>query len=112
MRLNDHLANIVNFFVGLAALILGLRVVFRLFNANPTADFVQWIYSTSDALMVPFRGIFPAAELERGVVLDVSAIFALIMYIAIGALLLALVGAFSSGGRDTVVVADKPARRR
>lgn len=109
MRTENFFASLVNFFTGLVALILGLRIVFRLFNANPDASFVEWIYRTSDSLLAPFRGIFPSAELERGIVLDTTAIFALIMYLAIGALLLALVNAFPA---TRTVADDRPAKRR
>ena len=84
------LSGIVNLFVGIATVILGLRVFFRLFSANGSNDFVSWIYNTSDTLMSPFRGIFPPATLENGTVLDVSAIFAIIMYLVFGAVLLGL----------------------
>lgn len=82
------ISSLVNFFVGLAAVILGLRIFFRLFNANSANDFVGWIYQTSDTLMAPFRGIFPPATLENGIVLDVSAIFAVIMYLVFGAVIM------------------------
>lgn len=85
------LSNIVNLFVGIATVILGLRVFFRLFGANASNDFVRWIYSTGDTLMAPFRGIFPPATLDNGIVLDVSALFAIIMYLVFGAVLLGLI---------------------
>jgi uncharacterized protein YggT (Ycf19 family) len=85
------LSSIVNLFVGIAAVILGLRVFFRLFGANSANDFVSWIYDTSSTLMAPFRGIFPPAELQGGIVLDVSALFAIIMYLVFGAVLLGLI---------------------
>ncbi len=34
---------LINFFIGLAEIILGLRVILRLFAANPDAGFVQWV---------------------------------------------------------------------
>lgn len=107
-----YLEKAVNFFVGLVVAILGLRILFRLFDANPNSGFVQWIYDTSDVLMAPFRGIFPPAPIERGVVLDVSAIFAAIMYAIIGFLLLALVAMIPGDDRtDDEVLEDRPARR-
>jgi hypothetical protein len=84
------LSSLVSFFIGIAELILGLRIFFRLVDANQTAAFVSWIYETSDSLMTPFRGIFPPATLEGGIVLDVSAIFTAIMYLVFGAVLMGL----------------------
>lgn len=92
MQPATFLARLVNLFVGLAEGILAIRILFRLFNANPTASFVEWIYNTSDTLMAPFRGIFPPQEIVNGHVLDVSALFAMLMYALLGFLLVALMG--------------------
>jgi uncharacterized protein YggT (Ycf19 family) len=87
------LVGIVNFFIGLAEAILGLRVIFRLFNANGTSSFVHWIYQTSGTLMDPFRNIFRAtATISPGYVLDINALFAMLMYAIIGYLIAALLG--------------------
>lgn len=90
------LSKLVNFFVGLALVFLALRIFFRLFSANPAVGFVDWIYDTSGVLMSPFRGIFPEVVIERGFVLDIPAIFALIMYMVFGLLLASLLN-FASG---------------
>ena len=110
MDLRYWLGKIVDFFVGVAVVILGLRVFFRLVDANPTTPFVEWIYRTSDSLMVPFRGIFPPAEIERGIVLDVSAIFAAIVYIIIGYILLSLIDLIPR--RDEGVVTRRAAAKK
>ena len=92
---------LIDFFVGLAVVLLGLRVIFRLFDANATAGFVEWIYDASGTLLAPFRGIFPSAELDPGNVLDVTALFAMLMYVIIGYALSWLVGGLTP--RETVV---------
>jgi YggT family protein len=108
-----YLDRAINFFVGLIVVILGLRILFRLFDANPSAGFVQWIYDTSEVLMAPFRGIFPPAAVERGVVLDVSAIFAAIMYVILGLLLLALIAMIPGDDHtEDEPVDERPSRRR
>lgn len=85
------LAAIINFFVGLAALFLALRIILRLFGANANVPFVQWIYSSSGVLLQPFRGIFPTTVIAPDHVLDFSALFALIVYGLLGMLVLWLV---------------------
>lgn len=85
------ISGLISFFVGLAEIILGIRVVLRLFSANPSVAFVGWIYETSSSLMAPFRGIFPQAVINRGYVLDFSAIFAMLVYGLVGYLVLSLV---------------------
>ncbi len=91
MYTGNLLTSLVSFFVGIAEAILGLRVLFRLFNANGANTFVHWIYQTSGVLMDPFRGIFRAqATLSPGYVLDITALFAMLMYAILGYLLIAL----------------------
>lgn len=85
------LAGFINFFTALVALFLGLRVILRLFGANPDVAFVQWVYDSSGTLLQPFRGIFPTAEIAPGSVIDFSALFALLVYGLLGMALLSLV---------------------
>jgi uncharacterized protein YggT (Ycf19 family) len=93
MFTGNILVSLVNFFVGIAEALLGLRVIFRLFNANGSNSFVHWVYQTSGTLMDPFRGIFQStATLSPGYVLDINALFSMLMYAIIGYLLAALLG--------------------
>lgn len=85
------LAGLINFFVAISELFLGLRVILRLFGANPDVAFVQWIYRSSDALLEPFRGIFPTQVIAPDHVIDFSALFAMVVYGLIGLAFLALV---------------------
>ncbi len=82
---------LVNLFVGLAEVILVLRVIFRLFDAHATVSFVNWIYNTSAVLLTPFRGIFTdPSVVEPRYVLDLNALFAMAVYAAAGYLLISL----------------------
>ncbi len=78
---------LINIVVGIAEVFLGLRVLLKLFGANASNGFVQWVYSSSDVLLDPFRGIFPAKELSGSSVVDFSALFAMLIYGIIGMLL-------------------------
>ncbi|GAA1061955.1 hypothetical protein GCM10009573_33830 [Agromyces bracchium] len=59
---------------------LSLRVFLLLFAANPDAGFAAFVYRVSDAYLHPFRDIFPTRDLSDGGYLDVSALFAIIIY--------------------------------
>ena len=61
-------------------IILTLAFVLLLFNANPDAEFVDWVYRSADRAMEPFRGIFPAETAGNGSVLDFSILFAILVY--------------------------------
>lgn len=64
--------------VGVAALLL--RVFLLLFSANRTADFAALVFRISDAYLQPFRDIFPPQPVGDTGYLNVSAIFAIIVY--------------------------------
>ena len=60
--------------------VIGLRILLKFFGANPAAPFVLWVYQTSKPLLAPFEGIFPSAVTQGGFVLEISALFALLVY--------------------------------
>ena len=68
-------------FVMASVTILTIAFFLRLFNANVSAPFVEWIYRSAARIMQPFRGIFPPIEGESGSVFDVSILFAMMMYL-------------------------------
>jgi len=88
MKPTLFLSKIVHLFIGLAETVLVLRIVLRLFAANPTASFVHWVYTTSNTLLEPFRGIFQSGVIDKSYVLDFTALFALVVYGLFGALLI------------------------
>lgn len=79
MKLREFLLGLVNVIQAIIGVILGLRIILRLFGANPANDFVNWVYETSGEILGPFRGIFPNPNLD-GFVIDFTAIFALLVY--------------------------------
>lgn len=87
MRRTFLLTGLISLVIGLTEAVLVLRIVLRLFAANPTASFVHWIFTTSDTLLAPFRGVFPNPVIGRSYVLDFTALFALIVYALFGSLL-------------------------
>jgi uncharacterized protein YggT (Ycf19 family) len=88
MRPTFYLSRLIHLIIGLAEIVLVLRIILRLFAANPTASFVHWIYTTSNTLLEPFRGIFQTGVIDKSYVLDFTALFALVIYGLIGALLI------------------------
>jgi uncharacterized protein YggT (Ycf19 family) len=88
MRPTLYLSRLIQFIIGLAEIVLVLRIVLRLFAANPNASFVHWIYTTSNTLLEPFRGIFQTGVIDKSYVLDFTALFALIIYGLLGSLLM------------------------
>lgn len=64
----------------LQALLLTVAFILRLFGANPTAGFAEWVYRSAETLMGPFRGLFPDRQLTDTSVLDLSLLTAAAVY--------------------------------
>ena len=79
--------------VGLAIIevLLGLNVVLKLLGALPTFFLFEWIYTFSEPFKSPFNGTFAPFALNERFVLDLSGIFAMIAFLIIGAILIAIV---------------------
>lgn len=84
------LIGLIDLFVGLAEIVLGLRVLFRLFAAIGNVQFVQWVYNASDTLLEPIRGVFPVGHIGNGHVLDFTALFGMLVYALLGVVLVAI----------------------
>lgn len=97
MRPTLYLSRLIHLVVGLAEIVLILRIVLRLFAANPSASFVHWTYSTSNTLLEPFRGIFPSTVIDKSYVLDFTALFAIVIYALVGSLLVYFVDMLEKG---------------
>lgn len=70
---------------------LTLRFILRLFDANTSAPFVNFIYNSTGPLLQPFRGIFPSPVLQQGFIVEFSTLFAIIIYSLISYLIIALI---------------------
>jgi uncharacterized protein YggT (Ycf19 family) len=93
LRVSRWLVLFLYGFVMLAVTILVIAFFLRLFNANVSAPFVEWIYRNTTIIMQPFRGIFPPVKGESGSVLDVSILFGILMYLLFGMAVHALIDA-------------------
>jgi hypothetical protein len=67
-------------FALVAIVIATLAFVLELFGANPSSDFAHWVYRSAGRVTAPFRGIFPSHQLNGNSVLDMSLLFAIVMY--------------------------------
>ncbi len=85
-RLSNILITLTNTILGIIGFFIVMRVILRLFSANPATPIVSWIYDVSAALIYPFIGIFP--DINAGIgILDIVALVALIGYLLLGTLL-------------------------
>lgn len=75
---------IINFYAGLASVLLALRVVFEVLSASPTATFVHWVYQSSATLLTPFREVYAVGPTTTGHTIDFGALFAILVYATAG----------------------------
>jgi uncharacterized protein YggT (Ycf19 family) len=68
-------------FIVIGIISLLLRVLLLLFSADQTAGFSELVATISNDFMQPFRGIFPPRQVGETGYLDVSALFAIIVYL-------------------------------
>ncbi len=80
MRIARWLVLFVYVIAMISVVVLLITFFLRLFGANPSTPFVEWMYRSADRFMKPFRGIFPPVETGGDSVLDVSVLFAMLMY--------------------------------
>jgi uncharacterized protein YggT (Ycf19 family) len=78
-------------FVLIDLVLLTLGFFLRLFGASTDAEFTRWVYRNVDRIMEPFRGMFPSHAVSDVSVVDVSLLFAMIVYAIAGIALHALV---------------------
>ena len=79
-RVARALTYLVYAFVLVALVMLLFGFFLLLFGANPDAAFAEWVYRSLTRAMAPFRGLFEAVPLDGRSVLDVSILFAMIVY--------------------------------
>lgn len=94
---------ILSLLFGILAVLIGLRIVLLLLVANETNSIVDFVYDVSEPFVAPFRGIFNFDTVSPGggSVLDIAAVVALIGWLLIYLLLIAVL---RLGDRDRATV--------
>jgi uncharacterized protein YggT (Ycf19 family) len=83
------------FIFGLIELLIGLRILLLLVAARGSNDIVAFIYNISEIFVAPFRGILRIDEVQSGATaLDVGAIVALVGWVIVELVIIALVRVF------------------
>jgi uncharacterized protein YggT (Ycf19 family) len=80
IRVSRVLVWLIYAWVTIALVLLLLTFILLLFGANPEAGFAAWVYRSVERAMAPFRGIFEPIQVSDQSVLDVSVLFAMIVY--------------------------------
>ena len=86
------LSRVVMFIFGFIEVVIALRFVLKLFDANTKAAFVQLVYTASGVFMRPFEAIFQTQTVE-GATFEWSALVAIAVYALIAWGVVALIAA-------------------
>lgn len=86
----DWVARLVYYLFAVAEILLALRVILKLIAANPASGFTRFIYAITVPLIAPFRNIVAAPTAANGSTLEISSLFAIVIYLIACWLLLRL----------------------
>jgi uncharacterized protein YggT (Ycf19 family) len=76
-----RVAQVIDFLFYIVYALLGLRLLLALLAARKSAGFTEFIFSVTDPLYAPFRGIVASPTAEGGHTLAVPIIIAIIVYL-------------------------------
>lgn len=105
LRIYGLLVTFINMVLSLITFFLLLRIILKFFSTNPATPFVEWIFTVSNFLMIPFAGIVQNINTQTGI-LDIVAVITLLAYIIVGSFLLSLV---QSKGEAELIDDEYPA---
>jgi len=90
------LIRLVTFLFGILQALLILRIVLLLLIANPDNEIVSAILNVTEPFVAPFRDMFQLDEItgDRGSVLDIAAVVALIAWTLVETLIVSLLRLF------------------
>jgi uncharacterized protein YggT (Ycf19 family) len=90
---------VISLLFGILVVLLGLRILLLLLVANAFNAIVDFVYGVTEPFVAPFRGIFSINQVSPGggSVFDIAALVALVGWLLIYLLLMAVL---RLGGRD------------
>lgn len=92
MRFPKHsFLQYVKFFLGLFEILLAIRVILKFLTASSRAVVVDFIYTITDIVNIPFSGIFSNHFLRNGSEVDVVSVSAMVGYPVIVYLVMELI---------------------
>lgn len=82
-RFLARISQVVDYIFYVIYALLTVRLLLALMAARESAGFVKFIYSITDPLYAPFRGIVPSPRTEDGFTLALPIVIAIIVYLLV-----------------------------
>jgi uncharacterized protein YggT (Ycf19 family) len=79
----DRVAQAIYVLFGILEGLIAIRILLKLFAANPDAAFTAFVYNITSPFVAPFLYVFPTPAIH-GSVFEFSALLALIVYALLG----------------------------
>jgi uncharacterized protein YggT (Ycf19 family) len=76
----SRLVNFIHFLTAALGVLLFLRVLLRLFGANPDNTFAQVIYNLSNPFVAPLNNLFGTPEFGKSQALEINTLVAIAAY--------------------------------
>jgi uncharacterized protein YggT (Ycf19 family) len=83
LRFSKVIVWFLYFYVLLGVVSLVFRIFLLAFSADSTAGFYKLVFNVSNDYLQPFRGIFPTKPVGETGYLDISSLFAILVYLLI-----------------------------
>jgi uncharacterized protein YggT (Ycf19 family) len=74
--------------------LLTVRILLSIFASNSSHTFIEWVYTTSDIFISPFKDIFPSVLVIDNIEISVTPVIALVFYAIIAFVLSELIKTF------------------
>ncbi len=87
MLVANFLVKLINLVTNIVVGLLALRFLLKFLGASSTAPFVVWIYNTTQPILAPFLGMFTSPIVEQRLIVELSTVFAIVVYTFIGYIL-------------------------
>lgn len=81
---------VTTFVASVAEVLLAVRVVFQLLDADVTNSFVRWVYAMSEPMLEPIRNVVSSQSFDQRFVLDFQALVAMAFWAVLAYAVLAL----------------------
>lgn len=107
LSISSIITRIIEIVFSLVIFALFVRFLFRLLGANTESDIVKFVYNSTNALLAPFRNIFPTQVIEPGYLIEFSTLIAIVFYLLLAWMIVSFIGLFDRYTEERIQIVKK-----